>query len=167
MNSENISNETNTYNNAGEGKKVFFSGPLFNQGEKDFNLKIVKVLEANGYQVFIPQRDGIEAAKMEGSKSEDELTEMVFNLNTDKLKWCNILFINLDGRAPEEGSSFELGFAYASGKRCYGLKTDTRSFESRLDLNPLIGGCMIKIFKSYNGDELIKELEQYLSNNKL
>ena len=85
----------------------------------------------------------------------------------DKIKESDILFMNLDGRIPDDGACIELGIAYASGKRCYGFKTDTRSFQSNLDLNPMISGCMTKIFKNYNGDELIKEIEQYISNKEL
>ncbi len=61
----------------------------------------------------------------------------------------------------------ELGIAYANGKRCYGFKTDTRTIERELELNPMISGCMIKIFQNYDGDQLIKEIEQYLSENEL
>ena len=43
----------------GHGKRVYFAGPLFNQAEKDFNLAMTKILEEHGYQVFLPQRDGI------------------------------------------------------------------------------------------------------------
>ena len=43
------------------GNKVYFAGPMFNQAEKEYNLKITKLLEEFGYQVFLPQRDGIEA----------------------------------------------------------------------------------------------------------
>ena len=92
---------------------------------------------------------------------------MIFSLDSGNVKESDILFMNLDGRVPDDGACVELGIAYANNKRCYGFKTDTCSFESRLDLNPMIGGCMTKIFKNYNGDELIKELEQYLSKNEL
>ena len=51
--------KTKMIEHIGVGKKVYLAGPLFNQAEKDFNLKITKVLEHNGYQVFLPQRDGI------------------------------------------------------------------------------------------------------------
>ena len=67
----------------------------------------------------------------------------------------------------DEGACVELGIAYGIGKRCYGFKTDTRSVELGLDLNPMISGCMIKVFKSYDGDKLIEEIQQYLSQNKL
>jgi len=59
------------------GKKIYFAGPLFSQAEKDYNLILAKVLEDNGYEVFLPQRDGIEAAMLEG-KSEEEIATMIF-----------------------------------------------------------------------------------------
>ena len=158
--------ETKSSKNVGNGKKVYFAGPLFNQSEKDFNLEIAKVLEDYGYQVFLPQRDGIEAAQLEG-KSEEELTKMIFDLDAGEVLKADIIFMNLDGRVPDEGACVELGIAYGNGKRCYGFKTDTRSIESGLDLNPMISGCMTKIFKNYDGDKLIEEIKQYLSENEL
>ena len=148
------------------GKRVYFAGPMFNQAEKNFNLEVVKVLEENGYQVFLPQRDGIEAAKLEG-KTEEELIKMIFELDAGEVEKADIIFMNLDGRVPDEGACVELGIAYGIDKRCYGFKTDTRSVESDLDLNPMISGCMIKIFKNYDGDQMIKEIREYLSENEL
>ncbi len=148
------------------GNKVYFAGPLFNQAEKDFNLKLTQVLEAYGYQVFLPQRDGIEAAQLEG-KTEEELIEMIFRLDADEVLNADILFMNLDGRVPDEGACVELGIAYANQKRCYGFKTDTRAVESGLDLNPMISGCMIRLFKNYDGNQLIEEIAAYLSENDL
>ena len=57
--------------------------------------------------------------------------------------------------------------AYGIGKRCYDFKTDTHSVELGLDMNPMISGCMIKIFKNYDGDRLIEEIQRYLSENAL
>jgi hypothetical protein len=62
--------------------------------------------------------------------------------------------------------STSAGFTY-SGKRCYGFKTDSHSVEMGLDMNPMISGCMIKIFKNFDGDKMIEELKQYLSKHKL
>ena len=152
--------------NVGHGKKVYFAGPMFNQAEKDYNLKITKVLEDYGYKVFLPQRDGIEAARLEG-KTEEELIKMIFDLDAGQVKKADIVFMNIDGRAPDEGACVELGIAYGIGKRCYGFKTDAHSVEMGLDMNPMISGCMIKIFKNIDGDKMIEELKHYLSENKL
>ena len=152
--------------NVGQGKKVYFASPMFNHAEKEFNLRITKVLEDYGYQVFLPQRNGIEAAKMEG-KTEDELIKMIFSLDATEVKKADIVFMNIDGRVPDEGACVELGMAYGIGKRCYGFKTDTHSVELGLDMNPMISGCMIRIFKNPDGDRLIEEIRQYLSENAL
>ena len=150
----------------GHGNKVYFASPMFNQDEKEYNLKITKLLEEFGYQVFLPQRDGIEAAKLEG-KTEEELIKMIFDLDDGQVRKADIIFMNIDGRVPDEGACVELGIAYGIGKRCYGFKTDSHSVEMGLDMNPMISGCMIKIFKNFDGDKMIEELKQYLSKHKL
>ena len=152
--------------NIGHGKKVYFAGPMFNQAEKEFNLRITKVLEEYGYQVFLPQRDGIEAAMLKG-KTEEELTKMIFALDETQVRNADIVFMNIDGRVPDEGAAVELGIAYGIGKRCYGVKTDTRAVEFGLEINPMISGCMLKLFKNCDGDKVIEDIKQYLSKNAL
>ena len=85
------------------GKKIYFAGPMFSQGEKDFNLKLAKVLEDNGYEVFLPQRDGIEAAMLEG-KSEKEKARLIFEKDVSEIMKADILVMLLDGRVPDEGA---------------------------------------------------------------
>ena len=148
------------------GKKVYFAAPLFSQSEKDYNLLLTKVLEDHGYEVFLPQRDGYLAAELAG-KTEDELTQLIFEKDFSEVMKADIVFMLLDGRVPDEGACVELGIAYANGKRCYGVKTDARSVEINMDLNPMITGCFIKLFKNFDGDKLVEELEQYLSENEL
>nr|MBQ6739138.1 nucleoside 2-deoxyribosyltransferase domain-containing protein [Synergistaceae bacterium] len=151
---------------ASDGKRVYFAGPLFCQAEKDYNLKLTKLLEAHGYKVFLPQRDGFEAAQLTG-KSDEELTKMIFEKDVSEILKADIIFMVLDGRVPDEGACVELGIAYASNKRCYGVKTDTRSAEMHLDLNPMIAGCFKKIFKNFDGERLIEELKRYLAESEL
>ena len=148
------------------GKKVYFAAPLFSQGEKDYNLFLTKLLEDHGYEVFLPQRDGYLAAELEG-KTEEELTRLIFEKDLSEVLKADIIFMVLDGRIPDEGACVELGLAYANGKRCYGVKTDARSVEINMDLNPMIAGCFIKLFKNFNGDALVEELEQFLAENEL
>ena len=150
----------------GDGNRVYLATPMFSQAEKDFNLKIAHLLEEFGYDVFLPQRDGLEAALLEG-KSEEEVVKMIFNLDYQQVMKADIIFMNIDGRVPDEGANVELGMGYAVGKRCYGFKTDTRSLEINLDVNPLIGGCMIKIFKNFDGNALMNDIREYLKSNKL
>ena len=151
---------------AATGKRVYFAAPLFNEAERAYNLKIVEILEAHGYEVFLPQRDGFLAPELEG-KTEAEKIEMIFNKDRDEVLKSDILFMMLDGRVPDEGACVELGIAYANGKRCYGFKGDARSVELDMDLNPMITGCFTKLFYNLDEEALIKSLEEYLNENEL
>ena len=154
---------------AAQGKsdnKVYFAAPLFNQSEQDYNLKITNILESYGYEVFLPQRDGYLAAELEGM-TQEEVMDKIFHKDLEEVLKADIIFVMLDGRAPDEGACVELGIGYANGKRCYGFKTDARSVEFGLDLNPMITGCFKKLFYDLDGNKLIEELKQYLSKNKL
>ena len=152
---------------AGEaGKNVYLAGPMFSRAEKDFNLLLAELLEEYGYHVFLPQRDGIEAALLEGL-TDEELTRMIFELDEGEVLKADIVVMVCDGRVPDEGACVELGIAYANGKRCYGVKTDPRTVETSLDLNPMIAGCFTRLFENFDGDKLLAELRQYLAENDL
>lgn len=147
-------------------KRIYFAGPLFCKSEKDYNLMLARQLEEAGYEVFLPQRDGYEAACLEG-KTEFEKVHLIFDRDTAEILDADIFFMVLDGRVPDDGACVELGFAYAHGKRCYGVKTDARSLELGMDLNPLIAGCFTKIFYNLNGDALIRDLKRFLDEQSL
>lgn len=146
--------------------KIYFAAPLFSRAEQDFNFLVTRVFERKGYNVFLPQRDGYEAAKLRG-KSADEKTKLIFEKDISEIKNSDIFVMVLDGRVPDEGACVELGFAYALGKRCYGIKTDSRSIELDLDLNPLIAGCFKKIFANNNWDVLFWDITMYLDSQSL
>ncbi len=151
---------------AAAGKRVYFAAPLFNEAEKEYNLKITAILESYGYEVFLPQRDGYLAVELEGL-TEAEKTEKIFTKDRDEVLKADILFAVLDGRVPDEGVCVELGIAYASGKRCYGIKNDARSVELDMDINPMITGCCSKVFYDMDGEALIKALKAYLDGHEL
>ena len=79
------------------GKRVYFAGPLFNEAEREYNLKLVTILESYGYEVFLPQRDGFLAPELEG-KTAEEKTQMIFQKDRDEVLKADILFMVLDGR---------------------------------------------------------------------
>jgi nucleoside 2-deoxyribosyltransferase len=64
----------------------------------------------------------------------------------------------MDGRTIDEGAAFELGYAFALGKACVGLKTDARSLFTFGD-NPMIEGAVREIF--HDETSLCRWLEEY------
>lgn len=146
-------------------KKIYFAGPLFCYSEKKYNLSLATILENVGYKVFLPQRDGYEAAQLR-EKSQDEVSKMIFEKDVSEILKSDIFFMVLDGRVPDDGACVELGIAYASGKKCYGIKTDARALEVGLDLNPLISGCFQKIFYCQNSEQLWEDFKLFLTMEK-
>lgn len=147
-------------------KRVYFAAPLFSQAERDYNLKITAILEEYDYQVFLPQRDGFLAPELEGLTAEEK-TKKIFDKDYEEVLKADIFFGILDGRAPDEGVCVELGIAFSNHKRCYGFKTDARSVELDMDLNPMITGCLTKVFYNTDGEAAVNSLKEYLKDNTL
>jgi len=144
--------------------KIYFAGPLFSDAEKRFNLELTKKLESVGFNVFLPQRDGVEKNKPPYDTMEpDEIRKVMFELDRDKILDADIFLFILDGRVPDEGACVELGIAYAQKhiskkeKILIGLHTDIRAAFIGSKLNP-----MIKVPLDYtveSEEELINFLE--------
>lgn len=145
--------------------RVYFAAPLFCEAEKKFNEELVSVLEGAGYSVFLPQRDGLEAAAM-GGLDEAEVSRRIFEADISEIKRADVLFMMLDGRVPDEGACVELGYAHALGKPCYGIRTDVRAAERGLALNPMIWGCFKHIIDCPAGGAA-EALKEFLAANGL
>lgn len=135
------------FNKDSQRKKIYIASPLFNDAEQEFNQKIKRELSSS-FDVFLPQEDGgliVDLIK-EGLSPEVAARE-VFNIDTAALDSCDLLLIVLDGRTIDEGAAFELGYAHAKGKLCFGLQTDVRRALT-FGNNPMIECACEIIFNS-------------------
>ena len=117
--------------------KAYIAGPLFNDAEKAFNLKVNALIQSLGIQTYLPQRDGGESIRMirEGQPPE-RVRRRLFELDVSEVRACDLFICILDGRVPDEGTCVELGMAYILEKKCIGYQTDSRRFA--LDYNNLM-----------------------------
>src|SRR5258708_38912093 len=113
---------------------IYFAAPLFSQAERLFNEHLVQRLEAQGFRVFLPQRDGVERDKPPyDAMTQEECRKAIFELDKQQIFACDIFLFLLDGRVPDEGACVELGMAYChrelqgSKKLLLGLQTDSRA----------------------------------------
>ena len=125
--------------------KIYFAAPLFSKAEKKFNQILCDNLESNGFEVFLPQRDGVEKNDPPyNTMSRDERRKAMFEMDRDKIMEADIFLFVLDGRVPDEGSCVELGIAYtqkhikANQKIIVGLHTDVRAAFLSGKLNPML-----------------------------
>jgi len=131
--------------NLGCRRKIYLAGPLFSEAERSFNARLKTMLEQY-VDVYLPQEDGGLLTEMISQGIPVVLAKReVFQGDMIALKDCDALVIILDGRAVDEGASFELGCAYTLKKPCYRLKTDPRQLLKVGD-NPMIEAALQKVF---------------------
>lgn len=119
--------------------KIYCAGPLFSQAEREFNEKVAKVLRDEGFEVFLPQENSKLTEILDTDEKRRKVLTGFFAKDIEAIDGCDVLLIIMDGRVPDEGACFELGYAYARGKICVGLKTDTRVSELGSDNAMLVG----------------------------
>jgi nucleoside 2-deoxyribosyltransferase len=145
---------------------IYVAGPLFSEAEKAFNLRMAERLEQANFEVFLPQRDGVERDKLPYARmSADERRRAKFELDKEKIFECDIFLFVLDGRVPDEGPCVELGLAHAhkellgAKKLLVGLHTDSRAAFLGSKFNPMLRAALEHIAEAE--DELLEFLKDY------
>ncbi len=128
--------------------KIYCAGPLFNPKEREEMWQIASALEHRGYPVFLPQRDGLEFARLfpllleRGIQSQDAqriLNLAIFSLDVFQIGDSQGLLLNMNGRVPDEGAMVEAGIAWANNKVVVIFRSDSRSLIEG-NCNPLVVG---------------------------
>lgn len=119
--------------------RIYYAGPMFSRAELDFNAGVVKELRDKGFEVFLPQENPIPDLAQGTDEGKRRSMYEIFASDIAAIDSSDILLISMDGRVPDEGACFELGYAYARGKICVGLKTDIRVSEFGMDNAMLVG----------------------------
>lgn len=128
--------------------KIYCAGPLFNRPEREEMKAIAATLEDSKYEVFLPQRDGIELAKLnevliEQGYAKDMASKIlsvaIFYIDVYHVIDSDGMILNLNGRVPDEGAMVEAGIAWAYRKPVLIYKNDSRSAFAGID-NPLVLG---------------------------
>lgn len=103
--------------------RIYQAGPLFTEAERNFHQKLTKELEKAGHTVVWPgallSDDQIAAAGQHGG-------ELIFNSCKNSLDECDCVVALLDGPQVDDGTAWEIGYAYAKNMPIYGLRTDSR-----------------------------------------
>ncbi|MFC1889780.1 nucleoside 2-deoxyribosyltransferase [Thermodesulfobacteriota bacterium] len=117
--------------------RVYCSGPLFNEKEREEMQEIADALEKAGFETFLPHRDGLEftplAQVLEGMGvgHEDALRlwdHAIFALDVYQVtRGCDAVIVNLNGRVPDEGAVVEAALAWSADRVVVGYKSDLRT----------------------------------------
>lgn len=98
---------------------LYVAAPLFTEAERAFNLVLARALEAEGHNVYLPQRDTLPAAGA-------ERTLTIFHANLTALEKADAVVAVCDGPQVDDGTAWEIGYAYERNIQVFGLRTDSR-----------------------------------------
>ena len=145
--------------------KIYFAGPLFSEAERDWISKVkgrIETLAATqnkGLTVIWPwelfQPGEIESL---GCSAPQE----IFNRCLAALDECDEVIALLDGPLVDDGTAWEVGYAYSRGKPIIGIRTDIRRAG---ECENALVNCMIQcscshIAKSVHDLLVLLKLEQ-------
>ncbi len=131
---------------------LYLAGPLFSDAEREFNRKLRRLLSPY-FELYVPQEDGgLFVDMLESGTSPSDAGRRIFTWDIAALDRCDLVLVVLDGRTIDEGAAFELGYAYAVSKLCYGVQTDPRRLVPSGN-NPMIEQALAYVFHSV--DELV------------
>ena len=108
---------------------VYVAGPLFSDAERSYLELMVKELSNSAgldsdTDFFLPHRDG-------GELGRGPTRKAIFELDVTQVNSARIVVAFLDGQDVDSGTCIELGYAYAKGKKLFGLLTDFRAYKTR------------------------------------
>ena len=135
--------------------KAYIAGPLFNEGERWFDEQIDQVAREAGFETFLPHRDT--TFKL---KTADNL-QGIFSEDVSAIDRSDIVIANLNGITTDDGTAWELGYAYAKGKHLIGLYTDWRVQHPNQVVNLMLECSLNKMVRS------LDELRAYLRELKV
>ncbi len=133
-------------------KKIFIAGPIFSEGERDYNLRIDSICKEIGCKTFMAQRDvGIVA---------NNTLEEAFNSDLNNLKNSDIIVANLDGVDVDSGTAWELGYASSLNKPIIGIRSDVRMYRKFMPLNLMIFKSCIELTTLENLKKTLLKLQK-------
>ena len=97
---------------------VYMAGPLFNEGERWWIEEMDKLVCNSGFRTFLPHRDS--------PRKNKHNARDIFLADTASIDECTLIIANLNGISSDDGTAWELGFAFAKGKYAIGYYSDWR-----------------------------------------
>lgn len=130
--------------------RIYQAGPLFTEAEIRWHKDFTKQLTDAGYDVqwpgdfFTPQE--IEAWGAEAPKK-------IMDRDRAAIDACDVVVALLDGVQVDDGTAWEIGYAYAKGKPVIGIRTDFRNAGDTTHgrVNAMIEGSCVGIVDDVDG----------------
>ncbi len=97
--------------------KIYLAGPLFTSAEREWNVRLARLLEASGLEIWLPQEH----------EPRELSAKAIFEEDVKGVDWANTIVAIMDGPDPDSGTCWEVGYGYAKKKLIVLVRTDFRS----------------------------------------
>jgi nucleoside 2-deoxyribosyltransferase len=131
--------------------RAYVAGPLFDEGERWFIEQVERLVAEAGFVTFLPHRDN--------PPKDEHNVRAIFENDKRGIDECDVVVANLNGITTDDGTAWELGYAYAKGKYIVGLHTDWRMRFQHEVVNLMIECSVDRMVRSL--DELRDALAEW------
>jgi nucleoside 2-deoxyribosyltransferase len=130
---------------------VYIAGPLFDDGERWWMEGLDALVRGLGFATFLPHRDN--------PPKDEHNVRLIFQNDKRAIDRCELVVASLNGITTDDGTAWEIGYAYALGKPIVGIHTDWRARFAHEVVNLMIENSLTSLARSI--DELTVVLEQF------
>jgi nucleoside 2-deoxyribosyltransferase len=134
--------------------RAYVAGPLFDEGERWWIEKVDALVAARGFETFLPHRDN--------PPKDESNVRAIFENDKRAIDRCDLVVASLNGVITDDGTAWELGYAYAKGKYIIGLHTDWRMRFAHEVVNLMMECSINEMVRSL--DELQSALDAWQSH---
>ena len=136
--------------------RVYQAGPLFSEAERAWHRAFKQRLEEAGFVVVWPG-DLIRQSSVAGWGKD--APRKIMEIDRDALLSCDVVVALLDGCQVDDGTAWEIGFAYARDIPVIGIRTDFRNAgdTGHSSVNAMIEGSVVGIVQT--SAEAVSQLE--------
>jgi nucleoside 2-deoxyribosyltransferase len=134
--------------------RAYVAGPLFDEGERWWIEKVDALVAARGFETFLPHRDN--------PPKDESNVRAIFENDKRAIDRCDLVVASLNGVITDDGTAWELGYAYAKGKYIIGLHTDWRMRFAHEVVNLMMECSINEMVRSL--DELESALDAWQSH---
>lgn len=120
--------------------RAYIAGPLFDEGERWWIESVEALVAAEGFETFLPHRDN-------PPKTQHNVAD-IFRNDRRGIDECDVVVASLNGVITDDGTAWELGYAFARGKYLIGLHTDWRQRFDHEVVNLMIECSLDRLVRS-------------------
>ena len=122
-------------------RAIYQTGPLFSEAEQAFHRLLAARLREAGHTVIWPG-DLLTRAQLDDAGPH--APKLIFAARRDAIDNCACMLALLDGSHVDDGTAWEIGYAYAKAIPVYGCRTDFRRVGDTpySYVNSMIQGCL-------------------------